>query len=488
MPDRSTLVADSTLAGPSISFGSTVDGARGLAVNAATTTFSGVVGGTTALTSLTTNAAGTTQLGGNVTTSGSQTYDDALQLNGNAVLSGSALNLAGSVDGAHALAVNGSASVTLGGPIGAGMALASLSVGGPLQLNAGSVSTSGTQSYVGPTTLGAATTLSAASIAFGNTLDGGFALTTQSAGPTSFAGAVGAATPLASLTANGGGAVQLSGPSVDTTGAQSYSGALLLSGSSRLTGSALTLTGPVSGATDLTLQANALSGGSSISGTGVLTIAPLDPTLSIGVAGGAGAIQVSQAALDGATGFSGHVIGRTDGSGTLTAGNLVLRANTTLQTATGDLNVGSVDGAFALALNSGGSTRITGPIGGGTPADEPDHRQQCRRGRLERDDRRAHDVRYRRRHGAARVITSGAPDLQRSGHRDRAAHRLRRRDHGDASRRTASTASSRRTRSRSICTTPPTCGSARSLSPTAARSRLTACCTSPARCSSTAAC
>ena len=45
----------------------------------------------------------------------------------------------------------------------------------------------------------------------------------------------------------------------------------------------------------------------------------------------------------------------------------MLRANTTLQTATGDLNVGSVDGAFALALNSGGSTRITGTIGGGTP-------------------------------------------------------------------------------------------------------------------------
>jgi hypothetical protein len=90
--------------------------------------------------------------------------------------------------------------------------------------------------------------LSAPAIAFGSTLDGGFALTTQSAGPTSFTGAVGATTPLASLTADGGGAVQLSGPSVDTTGAQSYFGALQLTGSSRLTGSALTLTGPVSGA------------------------------------------------------------------------------------------------------------------------------------------------------------------------------------------------------------------------------------------------
>ena len=115
-----TLLADSTLTGPSVSFGSTVDGARALTVNAAATSFAGAVGGTTALTSLTTNAAGTTQLGGNVTTSGSQTYNDALLLNGNAVLTGSTLNLAGSVDGARTLAVNGSTEVTLGGPIGAG--------------------------------------------------------------------------------------------------------------------------------------------------------------------------------------------------------------------------------------------------------------------------------------------------------------------------------------------------------------------------------
>jgi hypothetical protein len=271
------------------------------------------------------------------------------------------------VNGARTLALNGSTGVTLGASIGAGTALTGLSVSGPLQLNAGSVITSGAQSYAGVTTLGAATTLTAPSIAFGNALDGGFALTTQSAGPTSFAGAVGATAALASLTAGGGGAVQLTGPSIDTTGTQSYSGALQLGGNSRLTGSSLTLTGAVSGATDLTLQTNALSGGTSIAGTGVLTIAPIDPTLAIGVAGGAGTLQVSQAVLDGANGFSGHVIGRADGSGTINAGNLQLRANTTLQTATGDLNLtGSADGAFALTLNSGGTTRITGPVGAGT--------------------------------------------------------------------------------------------------------------------------
>ena len=99
----------------------------------------------------------------------------------------------------------------------------------------------------------------------------------------------------------------------------------------------------------------------------MLTIAPRDPTLAVGVAGGAGTLQVAQSVLDGASGFAGHVIGRSDGSGTVTAGNLVLRADTTLQSGTGDVNLGSVDGAFALTLNSGGTTRIGGPIGTATP-------------------------------------------------------------------------------------------------------------------------
>jgi filamentous hemagglutinin family protein len=363
-----TLVADSTLTGSNVAFASTVDGGHALTVNAASTVFGGAVGSTVALTSLTTDGAGTTQLGGNVTTTAAQTYNDALSLNANAVLAGTTLNLAGSIDGAQTLTLNGSTGVTLAQAIGATTPLAGLSVTGPLQLDAGTVNTTGAQTYAGPTTLGAATALTASSIGFGNTLDGAFALTLQSAGTNSFAGAVGAATPLASLAASGGGAVQLGAPSVQTSGSQSYSGALQLAGNTSLTGSSLNLGGPVSGAADLTLQTNALSGGTSIAGSGTLTIAPVDPSLSIGVAGGAGSLQVAQAVLDGASGFSAHVIGRADGSGTISTGNLLLRADTTLQTSSGDIDIGgSVDGAFALTLNSGGTTRITGPIGVITP-------------------------------------------------------------------------------------------------------------------------
>src|SRR5204862_42316 len=77
-----TLANAPTLSGMNVSFGSTVDGAGALRVNASgTTTFGGAVGGTASLTSVTTDAAGTTAInGGAVSTSGAQTYNDALTL------------------------------------------------------------------------------------------------------------------------------------------------------------------------------------------------------------------------------------------------------------------------------------------------------------------------------------------------------------------------------------------------------------------------
>src|SRR5204862_47369 len=65
-----------------ITLASTVNGAVDLALNTAgTTIFDGVVGGTTPLASLTTDAPGTTALnGGAVTTTGAQTYNDLVTL------------------------------------------------------------------------------------------------------------------------------------------------------------------------------------------------------------------------------------------------------------------------------------------------------------------------------------------------------------------------------------------------------------------------
>ncbi len=74
-----TLGAGTTLNGVNVSFNSTLNGGQSLTVNdGGTTTFGGVVGGSAALASITTDAAGTTAMNSTaITTTGAQTYNDA---------------------------------------------------------------------------------------------------------------------------------------------------------------------------------------------------------------------------------------------------------------------------------------------------------------------------------------------------------------------------------------------------------------------------
>ena len=358
-----SLSSDNTLTGSAINFGSTVDGARALTLNAATTTLSTNLGSTTALTSLTTDASGTTSVGGNVSTTGAQTWGDKLALTGNSNMTASAVTFNGSVDGAQALSVN-AAAATLNAAVGSGTKLTSVSVSGTTALNGGAVTTSAAQTYTGAVSLGADSVLGAGSLTFGSTIDGARALTINSVGLTTLNGAVGVTTKLNSLDTQGGGTVALNAPTVITTNAQNYSGALQLgSAATTLSAGSLKLAGAVSGAKDLTLSTDALTAGS-IAGSGVLTIQPRDNRLSVGVAGANGNLKVSQQLLDSAAGFASHVIGRTDGTGDINANTMVLKSNTTLQSDTGNVSLnGAVDGGFDLALNSGATTRIAGPVG-----------------------------------------------------------------------------------------------------------------------------
>src|SRR5262249_58966457 len=80
--DAVVLTGNATLtstASGNVTFGKTVDGAFSLVVNTAgVTEFDGAVGNSTPLTSLTTDAPGTTDLnGGIVKTTGAQTYNNA---------------------------------------------------------------------------------------------------------------------------------------------------------------------------------------------------------------------------------------------------------------------------------------------------------------------------------------------------------------------------------------------------------------------------
>ena len=103
--------------------------------------------------------------------------------------------------------------------------LASLSVSGTTALNGGCVYYhDGAQTYTGAATLGGDTVLTGSQATFLSTLDGGFNLTVDTAGITTFGGAVGGKAALASVTTEGGGAVEVNGGGVTTTGAQSFGG------------------------------------------------------------------------------------------------------------------------------------------------------------------------------------------------------------------------------------------------------------------------
>src|SRR5205814_4661503 len=79
-----------------------------------------------------TDAPGSTDInGGNVTTSGNQTYNDAVLLTADAVLNGENVTLASTLDGAHNLAVNSGGVTTFNGAVGHTTALTSLTTDAP---------------------------------------------------------------------------------------------------------------------------------------------------------------------------------------------------------------------------------------------------------------------------------------------------------------------------------------------------------------------
>ncbi len=130
------VVATSTSSG-SISFDSTVNatvaGSQGLTINTSgSTTFTGAVGAVKALKSLATDATGTTNLNANVSTTGTQTFGDAVNLTQNVQITSTGVGAAGdivfsnTVNGAHSLTVNTGGNELFNGLVGNSTALTSL--------------------------------------------------------------------------------------------------------------------------------------------------------------------------------------------------------------------------------------------------------------------------------------------------------------------------------------------------------------------------
>ena len=289
---------------------------------------------TDALSTLTTNAGGTTALnGGTVTTTGAQTYNDAVTLGAATTLTSTgsgALTLGSTVNGAQSLTVNTAGATTLAGPIGGGTPLTSVTTDQPGTVTVGSVTTTGAQSYQENTvsltgtytttnsaftagtaaaavTLGGNTTITTGTgpIAFNGTINGAQSLTLNSTGTTTLAGAVGGSTPLSSLTTNAGGTTAVNGGSVTTTGNQVYGDAVTLTQATTFTttggGSAVSfgnnVTNTLAGASiTVTTPALSLANGSTVATTGNGNISFIVDGLTPGTASinaGTGTFQIS---------------------------------------------------------------------------------------------------------------------------------------------------------------------------------------------------
>jgi filamentous hemagglutinin family protein len=360
-----TLTADDTLTGTSIAFGSTVDGAHALHLVGNAFFFDPVGAGTT-LASL--SVSGTTALnGGSVKTAGAQTYTGAVTLGTDDTLTGTSIAFGGAVDGAHGLSINGNASFA--GPVGSGAPLASLSVSGTTALNGGLLLTAGAQSFGGAVTLGADDSLAGSAVTFAGTIDGAHALSVT--GSTIFDGAVGAVTPLASLTVNGTSA--LDGPGVSTAGAQAYNGAVTLGANQTLTGASIAFAGTVDGAHALTIIGNASFGGA---------LGSIEPLTSLGVTGatiafggavginglldttGVGLTTFSNIAVVGSLDTGAVVLngGSISSTGEQSYGNATLGADTVLTAGGGITFRGTVNGGHVLTLDGNGT--FAGAVGG----------------------------------------------------------------------------------------------------------------------------
>ena len=251
-----------------------------------------------------------------------------------------ALNASGLVS---VTAANTSA-VTWASPLAAG----SLSLtASSISLN--SVTTSGSQTYNGPVTLGQDSTLTAGSgnVTFDSTIDGNHALTVNSSGTTTLDGAVGATTGLGSLTTDAGGTTVLSAPTVN--------------------GNDITFNDPVVLGNNVTLSVGtgALNFNNTIDGSFNLTTTNVWNLTMLGAIGSH--TPLSSVALDGTFTdlFSGGSI-TTTGSQTLSSGfaGFTIGANTTLTSTSGAINTpdavnGVANTAYALTINTGGTLTMS---------------------------------------------------------------------------------------------------------------------------------
>lgn len=272
-----------------------------------------------------------------------------------------AVTFTGDMSGANALTVTSSGTTTYGGAVD----IASLNQAGSggTAINGGSVTTSGTQTYVGHVTLGDDAVLTGATVTLANGVDGAHALEID--GTALLTGAIGATTKLASLTLDG--AATLNAGSIATTGNQHYKGPVTLVRDHTLsaTTGGVAFDGALDGTHDLHVVSTA---GGDVSFDAVGSATQRLGSLTVDTAGTTafnGAVYAASVQTDdpGAVTISGE---RIDTTGVMRFGELVtLGANVTLKGASVTLAGGANSTDERQGLTIEGPATINGPVGAG---------------------------------------------------------------------------------------------------------------------------
>jgi len=303
----------------------------------------GTIGGNLAATSV-----GAINQTGAISVVGSSGFDagGAITLN-QANSFGGTVSLSGSD-----VSINGSGALTLGS-----VTADSLSASADSLRLSQNVSTLGMQAYQGPVTLLAPSTTLASTgggaITFDNSINGASALRFATAGQVSIAGNIGTSTALASLDSGSAGSLRVGGQ-VIANGGITLGNAVVLTSDTTLNSLA---------------QGVAINGTVNAAGAGVqsLTINSGGTTSLLGNLGSAQALRSLQVNT-GAVALAGDVT--TTGAQRYN-GAVALSGNSTL-TSNGGGDIGfanTVDGSYALQVNTAGTTRFEAAVGATTALD-----------------------------------------------------------------------------------------------------------------------
>ncbi len=280
---------------------------------------------------------------------------------------GGNLTFSSALNNGYALVASSSGSVIFSGALGGSTPLASVNATGTsgVQLNGGGITTTGTQSYTGAATLGAATTLTTTNnnIAFSSTLNGAQTLTLAAGnGVVSFGGAIGTTTAPTTFSSTGAGNVSFGGTvgdsthrltSVSVTGSATVNSGVFTSGAQ--TFAAVTLGSGTtfdSSTSNVNISGNITGGGFALTMNVAGSTSAIDgviSNISSLTSGGAGTLTLSNANL--------YTTTTNINAGTLVISNAsalgTVAATVTIGSATLQINGNAFTLPYAMTLNNG---------------------------------------------------------------------------------------------------------------------------------------